>query len=406
LIIKNAETALSKSNRRSRFFNLFDFDSRFDDGKKSDEELNSDEYLLNKSLTPTIWLTDDPFHLTDETVGRFFMHCEVKGGTRQDRRDEVNRVTQELGLSKTLADQLAKYYQLSSHQVRTAAEVVKLLDKKEPEASELILASVERSQKALGREGQEDIRDSVTKYDLSLLNVKTRYTPQQIIDALKKSGRGTLCFYGLPGTGKTQLAEYIATCLDKPLITKTASEILSKWLGESEKNIAAAFAEAKSENAVLFIDEVDSMLRDRSFAEHSWEVTQVNELLKRMEQFNGIFIAATNLMSQVDAAALRRFTFKIQFNALTEEQRIRMFENESGAPITKDSQVWQDLILIPHLTPGDFAAVKRQENILSLKFSQEDWIEQLEIEAAAKAQSLTNLGLGGVGGQTNMKHPS
>ena len=76
------------------------------------------------------------------------------------------------------------------------------------------------------------------------------------------------------------------------------------------------FTEAEAEGALLFLDEADSFLRDRTLARAEWAVTQVNELLQSMERFDGIFIAATNLMDSIDAAAMRRFTWKLEFKAL------------------------------------------------------------------------------------------
>jgi AAA+ superfamily predicted ATPase len=77
------------------------------------------------------------------------------------------------------------------------------------------------------------------------------------------------------------------------------------------------------------LDEVDSFLMDRRQAEHSWEHTQVNELLQQMERYPGIFIAATNLMGGLDPAALRRFDFKLHFSALTPDQRRGLFAREA-----------------------------------------------------------------------------
>lgn len=83
---------------------------------------------------------------------------------------------------------------------------------------------------------------------------------------------------------------------------KKASELISKWVGGTEKNIANAFEQASDENAILMLDEVDSYLMDRSNANQQWEVTQVNEMLTQMESFQGIFIASTNLMGNLDQA--------------------------------------------------------------------------------------------------------
>ena len=76
-------------------------------------------------------------------------------------------------------------------------------------------------------------------------------------------------------------------------MVRRASDLLSCWVGATEQNIARAFEEARKDDAVLLIDEADSFLQDRRGAGHSWEVTQVNEVLTQMENFEGVFIATT-----------------------------------------------------------------------------------------------------------------
>jgi hypothetical protein len=180
--------------------------------------------------------------------------------------------------------------------------------------------------------------------------------------------------------------------LNLPLVSKSASTLLSKWLGDSEKNIAAAFEEAAAEDAILFFDEGDSFLRSRERAQHSSEVTQTNELLQRMERFEGIVIVATNLFRDLDAAALRRFTFKIEFRELDASQRWRMFIAEAGlgeiaAGIDVETRDKREnrLLLMPHLTPGDFATVKRQCLVLDTCLTPGEWLDQLEIECQIKS---------------------
>jgi SpoVK/Ycf46/Vps4 family AAA+-type ATPase len=72
-----------------------------------------------------------------------------------------------------------------------------------------------------------------------------RFEVPRIVEALKARGHGTLCFYGAPGTGKTALAEHIARALERPLIIKQASDLMSKYVGETEQNMAAMFREAE-----------------------------------------------------------------------------------------------------------------------------------------------------------------
>lgn len=392
LLIREASRVISRGSRMS--FSMFDLDDGHGIlGKRKDaDELDSDELLLTKSRTPAFWYTTDAASLSAEAVGKFMLHLEVIPGTRADRKAEIERIAEKLNLPPEVRLALSKYLQLGAVQVETAARVVELLELNSPESHATILQLVEESQRALGREKTEELRTSVTKYDLTLLNIHGKFPPGKVIEALKKKGRATMCFYGLPGTGKTQLAEYIADQLDKPLLVKMASDILSKYVGENEQNLAAAFQEAKAEGAVFLLDEADSFLRDRKLAKSGWEVTMVNELLQQMERHQGIFICASNLFDQLDAAALRRFTFKFKFMELSEDQRMRMFANESGVNPEPGSQLWTDLQLIKHLTPGDFATVKRQANMFETELTPEDWITQLAEEAKAKANGVARLG--------------
>ena len=387
LVIDNAEQALTKQrNRPSWYLDMFG-----DDGVDStkQDELDSDEKLLITNPVPTIWLTSSPSSITPENVGRFLIHAELRGGSRKDRREEVQKICDELEFSSDIAQQLSMYYELSGEQIKSAARTTSFLMKEGEEGEKTLVHLIQNSQKALNRDKTEQLRASVTHYDTNLLNISGTMAPDRIIEALRRNPVGTLCFYGLPGTGKTALAEHIAMKLDTPIMIKPASELLSMWLGESEKNIAKMFDDARAEGSILLLDEADSFLRDRSQAQRSWEVTQVNELLQRMERFPGIFICTTNLFQAIDAAALRRFTFKLEFLALRPDQRLAMLANEAEIDLASLSDAERmdleiNCQLIRYLTPGDFATVKRQANLLGEKLSVNEWLKRLEIESKAK----------------------
>jgi transitional endoplasmic reticulum ATPase len=108
-------------------------------------------------------------------------------------------------------------------------------------------------------------------------------------------------------------ARYLAERLDLELVEKRYSDLVSMWLGESEKAIALAFEEAADLRTFLVFDEADSLLRDRAAAQHSWEVTQVNEMLTRMERHPFPFACTTNAPELLDAASARRFLLKLRF---------------------------------------------------------------------------------------------
>jgi len=403
LVVDRAHEVLA-----SRRLSMFSFLGMDDDALAEEDERASDEGLMD-SRVRCVWLSERAKLLSERNLGAFLFHCEALPGSRSDRRERITQVIFDFGLSGQLERHLATYSLLGEQQVRQAAELARLVasvggdpdDEVVVERERVIRRAVAQSQKVLGRDHTEGLRDSVTHYSLDHLNIAGRFTPQQILAALRKRPKGSLCFWGIPGAGKTQLAEYIAVELDLPILMRSASDLLSKWLGETEQQIAAMFAEAEAEGALLFLDEADSFLRDRALARAEWAVTQVNELLQRMERFEGIFIAATNLMDSVDAAAMRRFTWKLEFKALEPEQAWSMFcaeaEFDADAEPERAEELKDQLAAIADLAPGDFATVKRQANMLDEQLSPDAWIEQLAAEANAKMLGLRRQKLGFAG---------
>jgi transitional endoplasmic reticulum ATPase len=135
-----------------------------------------------------------------------------------------------------------------------------------------------------------------------------------------------LLFHGPPGTGKTALGNYLGDRLDNEVIIRRYSDLQSMWVGQGEKNIRDAFVEASREEAILIIDEADSMLFGRDRAERSYEITFTNEFLTQMEIFKGILICTTNRLNDLDSAAIRRFTYKIGFDYLTPEGNLTFYQ--------------------------------------------------------------------------------
>ncbi len=176
--------------------------------------------------------------------------------------------------------------------------------------------------------------------------------------------RVNLLLYGPPGTGKSEYARHLAEELGCPLMERRASDTLSKWLGETERNIAGAFAEAAAEGAVLVFDEADTFLRSRAEAEKSWEVSAVNEFLAQMERFRGILVCTTNRLESLDEASLRRFGEKLGFSWLTTPGKLRLFRRmlspllSRGEAENAEERAAERLAAIPSLAPGDFRVVR------------------------------------------------
>jgi SpoVK/Ycf46/Vps4 family AAA+-type ATPase len=220
-------------------------------------------------------------------------------------------------------------------------------------------------------------------YDPTLLNCDADL--KQIADGIQRHGSARLCLFGPPGTGKSAYSRWLAEYLDKPLYVKRGADLLSMWVGGTEKNIARIFRQAEQDQAVLLIDEIDSFLQDRNISQHSWEVTGVNEMLTRMETYNGVFIASTNRLDGLDAAALRRFDLKVKFDALLPQQAWKLLQSHCqalGLP-APDANLQTMLQKLDGLTPGDFAILSRQNrfrpitNVLTI-------ITALQAECALK----------------------
>ena len=180
----------------------------------------------------------------------------------------------------------------------------------------------------------------------------------------------------------------LAEALDRELVARQASDLLSPYIGETEHNLARLFGEIDPRHTVLLLDEVDSLLADRPQAQRPWERPQVHELLQQMERFPGIFVAATNLMAGLDGAALRRFDFKLHFRALTGPQRIALFAREAlgdeTAPVPP--AYVRHLESLPGLTPGDFATVCRQQALLGETLTPEQFLKHLMAEWRLKGE--------------------
>ena len=373
--------------------------------------------ILESNAVPTLWVTNRIEQIDPAFRRRFAYHLELRSPPPGAREGVVRKTLEEVQVSDAFVAKLAARKGLTPAQIRTAVRFARLASAPPdridaavdgaglqaiaagggPQRMEsLIERQLKNADVALGNKSAAAARRSETSYDLAMLNVESRFEVPRIVQALQSRGHGTLCFYGPPGTGKTALAEHIASALGQPLIVKQASDLMSKYVGETEQNMAAMFREAELEKAVLLLDEADSFLQDRRGAQRTYEVTEVNEMLQGMERHAGIFICTTNLLESLDQAALRRFTFKIKFMPLTRAQREAMFVTEAlaGDAALLGVAMTNRLGQLTQLCPGDFAAVKRQALILAAELSAEEFLAQLEAEHRIKPEVREARGMG------------
>ncbi len=136
-------------------------------------------------------------------------------------------------------------------------------------------------------------------------------------------------FSGPSGTGKTMAAEIVATELELDLYKIDLSTVVSKWIGETEKNLDRIFTAAENSNAILFFDEADALFGKRSEVRDShdrYANLEISYLLQKMEEYQGIAILASNLRANLDDAFLRRLNFVVSFPFPDEVQRLRIWQ--------------------------------------------------------------------------------
>ncbi|MEA3302339.1 MAG: ATP-binding protein [Pseudomonadota bacterium] len=327
------------------------------------------EYL-GKNPLPVIWISNSISSMDDAFIRRFDRVMKIGVPPLSKRREMTQKICGEL-IGADAIKRIAASNQLTPAVIERAARVTRRIKEQgsEIDANEVMLSHINGTLKG---QGKQPIRLSNPAalpkvYDPGLLNPSQDLTDLAKGVATARSAR--ICLYGPPGTGKTAYARWLSEQIDQPLLMKRASDLMSKWVGGTEENLAEAFHEAEQDHALLLIDEVDSFLQERSKATQSWEVTQVNEMLTQMEAFSGVFIASTNLMDGLDQAALRRFDAKIHFGYLGDAQAARLLvswckELEIAAPTAVDQARIGQLDV---LTPGDFSALARRHRFSPYK---------------------------------------
>jgi SpoVK/Ycf46/Vps4 family AAA+-type ATPase len=338
--------------------------------------------ILESNTIPTIWITNNINSIDNAMVRRFDYSIELPIPNKAKRAEIIKNYSQDL-LDEQSIKVLAENENIAPALITRATKVISSIDTKEPTK-----AFTQVLNNTLKAQGYKKIEEATTTslpnlYDPKFINTTTDL--EILTQGITKHQNARLCLYGAAGTGKSAFGRYIAQKLEKPLLLKKGSDLISMYVGGTEQNIAAAFDEAREEDAVLVFDEVDSFLADRTQAKQSWEVTQVNEMLVQMENFEGVFIATTNLMDNLDKASLRRFDLKLEFDFLKAEQSWNMFLSYcKDLKLVQPSASFKRAVEnLKYLTPGDFAAVARQNRfrpICDIK----DFIARLEDEIAVK----------------------
>ena len=349
----------------------------------------SDKAWINKVLennnVPTIWITNNISSIDNAIIRRFNMSIELPIPSKTTRKAIIKKYSNNI-LDEESIETLSEHESIAPALISSAIKVTDTLPEKQQ--SKALLQLINNTLKAQGYPEVVKNAEGVLpkNYQLDFINTDTNL--EELVEGIKEHQSARICFYGASGTGKSAFAKHIAKMLDRPFIIKSGSSLISKWVGDTEKNIANAFKEASEEEAVLIFDEVDGFLAERGQAKVNWEVTQVNEMLVQMEKFNGLFIATTNLIDHLDQASLRRFDLKLEFKTLEPTQLEKIFIsycNELNIQPPTNQEL-HEIKSMKNLSPGDFATINRQSKFRKIA-SASDFIKRLKEEMRLKKLS-------------------
>ena len=391
MVIDEADELLRGS---SCGFSIFGFD--FGGGKSTEKGVTNT--LLDEMKVPAIWISNAPAGAMDESVRRRFDYSVCFEHLNSSQRvaiwrNLVAKHSLEESIPAAKVEEYAAKYETSAGGISTVLDNVKRMKPATDKVDELIATLMKPHCRLMGvKPGNRFL--PAKDYSLEGLNIKGKVTLERMVKAVgnyldsefnesaEDKPRMNILLFGPPGTGKTEFVKYLGKELDRKVLVVKGSDILGKYVGESEQNIAKAFRRAEAEHAILFFDEVDGLLQDRSNASHSWEITQVNELLQQMENFDGVMVAATNFSKNLDPATMRRFTFKLEFGYLDDAGKRLFFERMFKTTLTKDEAA--ELDGIRNLAPGDYRTVRQEHFYLGGEMSNMDRIAALKEECAAK----------------------
>ena len=340
--------------------------------------------LLENNVVPMIWLSNSVHGVDEAFLRRFDFILEMPELPTQNKAELIRSLVGDK-LSASYVQHFAKERSLTPAILARAIKVANQVELQNRSFADVLLSLFNQTLQSQGKAKIQPLVESKMSYDLDWVSCQGNI--QQISEGLKQHKKGRICCYGPPGTGKTAWASWLAEQLDMPLLLKQGSDLLDPYVGGTEQKIARAFEQAKSDNCVLVLDEVDSFLFSRDGAQRSWERSQVNEILTQIERFEGLLIVSTNLMDSLDPAALRRFDLKLKFDYLTSAQRQDFAQNQAkklgfGELNEGDLHFIERLNL---LTPGDFAAVARRHQFAPFE-EPKAWLNALQEECQIKPQ--------------------
>jgi hypothetical protein len=217
-----------------------------------------------------------------------------------------------------------------------------------PECVELLRPTVGWEQLVLPEAQHVQLREAVNR-----LNLQQKVLDEWQFLGNRRGARGVrLMFSGPPGTGKTLSAEVLAKELNVDLLSVDISRVVSKWVGETEKNLATVFNQAEQMKAVLFFDEADAIFGKRTEVSDShdrYANLETAYLLSRLEAYDGMAILATNYRNNIDAAFIRRLEYIVDFRepSVSDREKLWRCHVPKNAPLSANVRFGELANLFP-----------------------------------------------------------
>ena len=372
-----------------------------------------DKGLLNSVLdsvkVPVIWIANsESDHLDLSNRRRFDYSIRFDRLSERDRFIVWKNCVAEKKAGKLFPDSrlhdFAERYEVSAGGIsRVLGNVLRQKPRTTAKAAKLVAEYMGPHCTLLGVGVEDEKAKPARDYSLEGLNIRGAVKLSDVISAVRRFRQTTakdcpdhprmnILLSGAPGTGKTEFVKYLASTLKQKLVVKMGSDLLGPYVGQTEANIRNAFRNAEDGRSVLFFDEVDGIVNSRATATASWESTKVNEVLHQMENFDGVFIAATNHMANLDEAVMRRFTFRLSFDWLEQEGKAHFWEVFFKTPLTDEERA--ELDSIPQLTPADFRNVRQRYWYLDRVIENSERLDALREEVSVKPRDVSGRRMG------------
>lgn len=310
--------------------------------------------LVENPEVPTIWIVNQHRDLDPALLRRMSLVLGFEQPRQPVRERIALRAATQHGIALA-AEELREVAALktSAAVVSSGLRTAKLAQGGALEAQ----MAIHGVMRAMGQSRQPDYAPAAV-YDpgLSRADTDLERLATRLVNAPDKGW--TLLLSGPSGTGKSAFARHLALRMGVDVEERRCSDLISPYVGETESNIAEAFAQATERGAMLLIDEVDSFLHAREEGQRSWEISKVNEMLVQMDHLRVPFVATTNLADKLDPATQRRFTLRVAFQAMSGEQARSLFRAHFAQdwPTHYPAHEGQ--------TPGDFAVVANRARLL------------------------------------------